>query len=111
MKQSLFGGKNTVIVTVVNVHVVPGKAEEFLKFTKYNHDNAIKEDGNLRFDVLQSRDDPNHFILYEAYATDEAAKAHKDTEHYKKWREGVAEFMESPREGIPCDALLPEDFE
>ncbi|MBR3993940.1 MAG: antibiotic biosynthesis monooxygenase [Clostridia bacterium] len=100
-----------MIVTVVNVHVIPGKAEEFLKFTKYNHDNAIKEDGNLRFDVLQSRDDPNHFILYEAYATDEAAKAHKDTEHYKKWREGVAEFMESPREGIPCDALFPEDFE
>lgn len=100
-----------MVVTVVNVHVIPGKAKDFLEFTKHNHDNAIKEDGNLRFDVLQSRDDPNHFILYEAYATDEAAKAHKDTDHYKKWREGVAEFMESPRVGIPCDALFPEDFE
>lgn len=99
-----------MIVTVVDVHVVPGKAEEFLSFTKYNHDNAIKENGNLRFDVLRSREDPNRFFLYEAYATEEAAKAHKETEHYKKWREGVAPLMAEARVGTACDAMFPEDF-
>ncbi len=99
-----------MIVTVVSVHVVPGKEDEFIKFTACNHDNAIKEPGNLRFDVLRSREDPSFFTLYEAYADDEAAKAHKETEHYKKWREGVAPLMAVPRSGNPCDALFPEDF-
>lgn len=99
-----------MIVTVVSVHVIPGKAEEFIRLTKNNHDNAIKEEGNLRFDVLRSREDPNFFTLYEAYATEEAAKAHKETDHYKQWRDSVASLMASPRVGIPSDALFPEDF-
>lgn len=99
-----------MIVTVVTVHVVPGKAEEFLRFTADNHENAKKEPGNLRFDVLCSREDPDCFFLYEAYADDEAAKAHKETAHYKRWRENVAPLMAVPRAGVPCDAVFPEDF-
>ena len=100
-----------MIVTVVSVRVKPGMAEEFIKFTKENHDEAIKENGNIRFDVLQSRDDENFFTLYEAYATDEAAKAHKDTPHYKAWRDNVAPLMEVPRVGVPSTPVFPEDFQ
>jgi len=67
----------------------------------------VREPGNLRFDVLQDPQDQAHFILYEAYQDEAAAKAHKETEHYLLWRETVADMMARPREGIPMLGLMP----
>ena len=65
------------------------------------------EDGNRRFDVLQSPDDAARFILYEAYATAEDAAAHKRTPHYFRWRDAVAGMMAEPRRGEPWRGLFP----
>ena len=62
-----------MIVTIVHVHVKPEHVEDFINATKENHNNSIKEPGNLRFDVLQSTEDPTKFILYEAYISPEAS--------------------------------------
>ena len=55
----------------------------------------------MRFDVLRDNNDPNKFLLYEVYVDAAAAAAHKETEHYNKWRETVAPMMASPRSAIP----------
>ncbi len=72
-----------------------------------NHEGSVKEDGNLRFDVIQDIEDPTKFILYEAYTTAEAALAHKDTAHYLKWRDTVADMMAEPRNGVPYKVHAP----
>ncbi|MBQ8508584.1 MAG: antibiotic biosynthesis monooxygenase [Clostridia bacterium] len=89
-----------MVATTVIVHVKPECVEAFKAISLYNHENARKEPGNVRFDVLQSNDDPTYFTLYEVYASPEAAKAHKETEHYKKWRAEVEPYMACPRQGI-----------
>lgn len=94
--------------TLVHVHVRPEHIEQFIAATKANHEASIKEPGNLRFDVLQSPEDPGRFILYEVYATAAAAAAHKETPHYQKWRDEVAPWMASPRQGIRYNGLFPE---
>jgi autoinducer 2-degrading protein len=86
---------------MVLVHVLPECVEEFAKITEYNHTHSRKEEGNIRFDVLRDNGDPCRFVLYEVYRDSEAAAAHKETEHYKKWRETVAPMMASPRTSIP----------
>ena len=96
-----------MIVTVVNVFVKPENIEQFIKATVENHRHSIQEKGNLRFDVLQHRDDPSSFTLYEAYESDEAAAAHKKTAHYLTWREAVEPWMAKPREGIAHNVLAP----
>ena len=48
-------------------------------------------------------------MLYEAYTSEEAAKAHKETEHYGQWRQTVADWMACHREGIPFNVICPED--
>ena len=98
-----------MIVNVVQVFVKPEYVEAFIRATVENHEHSIKESGNLRFDVLQSGEDPARFILYEAYATEEAAAAHKSTPHYLAWKVKAAEWMARPREGIPCRVLAPAD--
>ena len=45
----------------------------------------------------------NHPEIRKADA--EAAAAHKQTEHYNKWREEVAPYMASPRKAIPTTPL------
>ncbi len=90
-----------MLATLVFVDVVPECVEAFMEITKYNHENSRKEPGNVRFDVLRDNNDPAKFVLYEVYVDADAAAAHKNTEHYNKWRETVAPMMATPRRSIP----------
>jgi len=96
-----------MIVTIVHVEVKKEFIEEFIRITTENHHASVKEPGNLRFDVLQMADDPARFALYEAYENESAAAGHKVTPHYLKWKETVAPWMATPREGIRYNGLLP----
>lgn len=96
-----------MIVTCVHIQVKPDHLEDFIRASSRNHEGSIREPGNLRFDLLQCSNDPTRFLLYEAYESEEAAAAHKDTEHYRAWRETVADWMATPREGVPYKVLRP----
>ena len=39
----------------------------------------------------------------------EAAAAHKETAHYERWRDTVAEMMAEPRQGIKYTNIFPSD--
>ncbi|WP_295390116.1 antibiotic biosynthesis monooxygenase [uncultured Thiodictyon sp.] len=94
-------------VTLVQVHVKHDHIEAFIAASRANHEASVQEPGNRRFDVLQDPADAGHFILYEAYASVEAAAAHKQTAHYAQWRDTVAEMMAQPRQGLPMTGLFP----
>jgi autoinducer 2-degrading protein len=94
-------------VTLVHVHVIPEFRDAFITASRLNHKASVQEPGNLRFDILQSPEDPNYFVLYEAYRNAEDAAAHKQTAHYQTWRDSVAEWMAEPRQGMPMTGLYP----
>lgn len=95
-------------VTLVHVQVKPEHVEDFIAATRRNHEGSVQEPGNVRFDVLQSTENPTHFVLYEAYVSPEAAAEHKKTPHYLIWRDTVASYMAAPREGVPYKGLFLE---
>jgi len=94
-------------VTLVHVHVKPEHIDDFIAASRANHEASVQEPGNLRFDVLQSSDDPSRFVLYEAYRSAQDAAAHKETAHYLAWREAVADWMAEPRQGVRYQGLFP----
>jgi autoinducer 2-degrading protein len=96
-------------VTIVHVRVKPEHIVEFVEATRLNHEASVREAGNRRFDVLQSTADPTRFLLYEAYASEADALAHKQTPHYLAWRDTVADWMAEPREGVPYVGLCPPE--
>lgn len=96
-----------MIVTIVHIEVKPDHIDPFIRATTENHLESVKERGNLRFDLLRNEADATRFVLYEAYENEEDAVAHKTTAHYLKWRETVAPWMASPREGIRYSGLQP----
>jgi autoinducer 2-degrading protein len=95
-------------VTLVHVHVKAEHVNDFIAASRANHEASILESGNRRFDILQSADDPARFVLYEAYASAADAAAHKETAHYRNWRETVADWMAEPRQGVPYQGLFPD---
>jgi len=98
-----------MIVTCVYVHVKQEMVEEFIKESTANHRESVKEPGNLRFDFLQQADDPCRFMIYEAYESDEAAAAHKNTPHYQRWRTIVENMMAEPRKGVKYNIIQPSE--
>lgn len=94
-------------VTLVHVHVIAEHRDAFIAASRLNHEASVQEPGNLRFDILQSPEDPNYFVFYEAYRSGKDAAAHKQTAHYQVWRERVADWMAEPRQGIPMNGLYP----
>ena len=89
--------------------VKPDSIRSFMDATAANHKESVKEPGNLRFDFIQQADDPSCFMLYEAYESEEAAASHKNTAHYLKWRDVVADYMAEPRHGIRYNIIEPND--
>lgn len=98
----------TMIATLVHVWVKPEKIGDFIKACEDNHLNSVQEPGNLRFDILQDAEDTAKFTFYEAYKTDEDAAAHKNTAHYARWRDTVADWMAQPRKGVKHSILFPK---
>jgi (4S)-4-hydroxy-5-phosphonooxypentane-2,3-dione isomerase len=96
-------------VVCVHVHVKSEHREAFLAATLENAGNTIQEPGNLRFDVNQSADDLDRFMLYEVYVDEAGSNAHKGTPHYAKWRDTVANWMAEPRQGIKYQGHFPVD--
>lgn len=91
----------------VFVSVVPGTEEAFLDASLANARNSALEAGIARFDVIQQIDDPTKFVLVEVYKNDEAPALHKETDHYKKWRETVADMMAEPRKALKYKNHFP----
>jgi autoinducer 2-degrading protein len=97
-----------MFVTLVHIHVKPEHIDEFIDATRSNHEGSIREPGNRRFDVIRSVEDPERFVLYEWYVNEDAAKAHKETDHYARWRDTVGDWLVEPRVGVRYTGLLPE---
>jgi (4S)-4-hydroxy-5-phosphonooxypentane-2,3-dione isomerase len=97
-------------VNIVKAYVKKEYIEQFIEATRIHHANTIKEEGNIRFDFLQSRNDPALFLFYEAYESDEAITAHREHQSYLTWRKTVADWMAKPREGSQFKAIAPEQI-
>lgn len=96
-----------MLIVHVFIQVLPDRVDDFIGATIRNAKASINEPGILRFDVLQSRDDKNHFVLVEVYRTKDDTARHKETQHYQQWNETVADMMAVPRTKQIFDNIYP----
>ena len=96
-----------MLIVHVHVRVKPEAVETFRRATIENATQSIREPGIARFDVVQQKDDPARFVLVEVYHDDAAAGAHKETSHYKQWRDTVADMMAEPRSSVKFSNVFP----
>jgi quinol monooxygenase YgiN len=98
-----------MLIVHVFVHVKPELVEAFKAATLENARNSLQEPGIARFDIIQQKDDPERFVLVEVYRTANDPARHKETAHYQKWRDAVADMMAEPRSSIKYSNLFPDE--
>ena len=97
-----------MLIVHVHVQVKPEAVAEFRQATIENARASVQEPGIARFDVVEQQDDATRFVLIEVYRTPEAPAAHKETAHYAKWRDTVANMMAEPRHSVKFNHVFPE---
>jgi quinol monooxygenase YgiN len=98
-----------MFIVHVFAHIKPDQVEAFQTATLENARNSIKEPGITRFDVIQQQDDSTRFVLVEVYRTSDDPARHKETAHYQKWRDTVADMMAEPRSSIKYANVFPDE--
>jgi quinol monooxygenase YgiN len=98
-----------MFIVHVFVNVKPEHVEAFQSATLENASNSVREPGVARFDVIQQQDDPTCFLLVEVYRTPDDPAKHKQTPHYQKWRDTVADMMAEPRTSIKYTNVFPDE--
>ncbi len=98
-----------MFIVHVFAHVKPDQVETFRAATIENARNSIQEPGIARFDVIQQQDEPTRFVLVEVYRTSDDPARHKETAHYQKWRDTVADMMAEPRTSVKYTDVFPDE--
>jgi autoinducer 2-degrading protein len=98
-----------MLIVHVHVHVKSEFVDAFREATLENARNSVQEPGIARFDVIQQLEDPTRFVLVEVYRTPEDPARHKETAHYQRWRDAVAEMMAEPRSSVKYANVFPDD--
>jgi quinol monooxygenase YgiN len=98
-----------MFIVQVFVHVKAEFVEAFKQATIENASNSVKEPGIARFDVLQQADDPGRFVLMEVYRTKDDPAKHKETAHYKTWRDTVEPMMAEPRSSVKYSNIFADE--
>jgi quinol monooxygenase YgiN len=101
--------ESSLVVVHVHVHVKPDAVEAFRRATRDNAEHSVREPGVVRFDVIQAQAEPTRFVLVEVYRDAAAVAAHKETAHYARWRDAVADLMAEPRSSIKYVNVFPDD--
>jgi autoinducer 2-degrading protein len=97
-----------MLIVHVHVHVKPESVADFRQATIDNARSSVQEPGIARFEVVEQQDDATRFVLIEVYRTPEAVAAHRETAHYVKWRDAVANMMAEPRQRATFNAVFPD---
>jgi quinol monooxygenase YgiN len=69
------------VFTVTHVDYIPPKKDEGIAALEQMVEPSRRDAGNLRYDVLQQLNRPNHLTLVEAWKDQKALQAHEAAVH------------------------------
>lgn len=93
-------------VMLVEINVKSNKIDEFIEVFSLNQVGSIKEEGCIRFDVLQHPETPTRFTIYEAYVDEPAMLDHKETSHYQQCVKDLKDIMTGDRTKIILTGIM-----
>ncbi len=95
-----------MIIINVRFQVLPEHADQFPELTREFTEATRAEPGNRWFTWSRSLDDPNEYVLLEAFDED-AAEAHVGSDHFKKATAEMPQWLaETPR---IINTVVPDD--
>jgi len=90
---------------VTYIEVVPAAADQTATLMRRLGADSRKENGNLRFEVMQRVQQPSHFVILEVWRDAGAQAAHAAAAHTKDFRAKVQPLLRAPYDERPHTAL------
>jgi autoinducer 2-degrading protein len=90
---------------VTYLEVTPAAKDEAIKLIKDVAAASRKEPGNLRFEVLQQSDRPNHFAILEAWSDLKALEAHGGGAAMTQFRDKLKPLRSGPYDERPSQPI------
>ena len=78
------------VITVTHVDVVPPQKDMTSALLKQLAEYSRRDDGNLRFEVVQQVNRPNHFTVIEIWRDAKALEAHSMAAPTREFRDKLA---------------------
>jgi len=85
-----------MVIAEIYLTIKEDRVSDFIRFTNDNVSNSIKEEGVRRFDFFKDIDAENKFVLFEMFNSVEDQNKHRETAHYKRWKENITDMLEIP---------------
>ena len=83
------GPAGDAVYVITHVDVIPPRKDDGLAALKVLADAARGESGNLRFEVVQQTNRPNHFTVIEIWKDAKAVETHAMTEATRTFRDAL----------------------
>lgn len=83
-------------IAVIPMLVKQNCIDKFIETFDCNAKCSRKEDGVVRFEAMQSAQAKNEFLIIEVYKTADDQLKHRETSHYKIFKENVSELLKEP---------------
>ena len=103
--QPVYAQDANVVYVVAYMEAAPSATDQALALVREFGKASRKDDGSLRFEVLQRIGQPNHFAILEAWKDKDAHAAHAAAAHTKQFREKLEPLLRSPYDERPHTAL------
>ena len=85
-----------MLTVTAKVKLQPGKSEEFVAAYRWMRPLVMQDPGALRYDLHRSTEDPDEFLFYEQYESEEAFEYHLSTEHFRRLAATIDPLMAVP---------------
>ena len=85
-----------MIIAQVLFSVKADKLEDFVLFTTDNVMHSRREAGVVSFGFYKVKDSESSFLLFEQYRSAEDQAAHREAEHYLRWKQSIADLLVHP---------------
>jgi len=72
-----------MVIVTAKVKLQTGKSEEFLEAVRVMKPQVMQDPGAIQYSLHRSAEDPDMFIFYERYESEEAFAHHLSTDHFK----------------------------
>ena len=78
------------VYVVTHVDVIPPRKDDGVVALRRLTDDSLKDEGNLRFEVVQQVSRPNHFTVMEIWSTARQMEAHSMAATTRRFRDALA---------------------
>jgi quinol monooxygenase YgiN len=99
------GQDSTSFYVVTYFETMPADAPKAAEIARELAAASRKEDGNLRFELLQRVGQTDHFVILEAWRNKEAHAAHAKAAHTTQFRQKLASMLRGPYDERPHGGL------